>query len=266
MTDHILDYDEGAADALMVLAGDRSTTTLPLPVRHTTPSPSSLLSPQPPAPNAAPAIGAKRPGPEPNSPEQANKRVKAEKSQSPIGSASGSASSRAPKRTVIEVLNTPSIASPLPRTSPAVNEEKRSRASQERKEERKEEVTSGKETDERATKTSSSLPPPAPPSPPNRPARSSSVHTPQLPPRRVSSPLPEAEKEASRPPTPPLPDAPASPAFPAETTAPVESSGESGPRTPPLPPPKSFESPSEKAPTSIGDREDVDMAEAEKES
>lgn len=260
------DYDEGAADALMVLAGDRSTTTLPLPVRHTTPSPSGLVSPQLPAPNAAPATGAKRPGPEPNSPEQANKRVKAEKSQSPIGSASGSVSSRAPKRTVIEVLNTPSIASPLPRTSSAVNEEKRSRASQERKEERKEEVTSGKETDELAIKTSSSLPPPAPPSPPNRPARSSSVHTPQSPPRRVSSPLPEAEKEVSRPPTPPLPDAPASPAIPAEAPAPVESSGESGPRTPPLPPPKSFESPSGKAQTSCGDHEDVDMVEAEKES
>lgn len=149
----------------MVLAGDRSTTTLPLPVRHTTPTPSGPISPPAPTPNAGPATGAKRPGPEANSPEQANKRVKAEKSQSPVGSASGSASSRAPKRMVIEVLNTPSIASPLPRTSSVVNEEKQSRASQERREERREEATSGMEIDERAARISTPLPPPAPLSP-----------------------------------------------------------------------------------------------------
>ncbi|OXG78291.1 general transcriptional repressor [Cryptococcus neoformans A2-102-5] len=258
------DYDEGAADALMVLAGDRSTTTLPLPVRHTTPTPSGPISPPAPTPNAGPATGAKRPGPEANSPEQANKRVKAEKSQSPVGSASGSASSRAPKRMVIEVLNTPSIASPLPRTSSVVNEEKQSRASQERREERREEATSGMEIDERAARISTPLPPPAPLSPPNRLAPSSSAHTPQSPPRQASSPPREAEKEASRPPTPPLPDAPPSPAAPA-TAVPLESSRDSDPRTPPLPPPQTFESSSVKAPTSAGDRGDAAMADAEME-
>lgn len=256
-----LDYDEGAADALMVLAGDRSTTTLPLPVRHITPTPSGPMSPPPPAPNTGPATGAKRPGPEANSPEQANKRVKAEKSQSPVDSASGSASSRVPKRMVIEVLNTPSIASPLPRTSSAVNEEKQSRASQERREERREGTISGTEIDERTAQTSTPLPPPAPLSPANRLAPSSSSHTPQSPPRQASSPPPEAEKEASRPPTPPLPDEPPSPAAPAAAVR-VESSRDSDPRTPPLPPSQAFESSSMKTPTSAGDRGDVDMADA----
>ncbi|WVR03385.1 hypothetical protein IAU60_000376 [Kwoniella sp. DSM 27419] len=111
------DYDEGAADALMTLHGDRPPTSTDSSMsRHNgTPTPRPAES-EATSPAMAAVVGNKRlDPPSPASPATSNnKKAKGEK-ESPPPPAS--------KRTVIEVLNTPSIGSPLPRSTP-VNEEK----------------------------------------------------------------------------------------------------------------------------------------------
>ncbi|WWD22332.1 hypothetical protein CI109_106823 [Kwoniella shandongensis] len=174
------DYDEGAADALMVLHGDRpATSSKESSVRNGSPGADAN------SPLAQVAAGNKRvEPPSPTSPANGtNKKAKAESTESPAP----------PKRMVIEVLNTPSIGSPLPRSTPAVGEEKSvdaatpalattaSAASEVA-------PASGAEKEESTTN-----------------AASPKVESPSAPSAAEEKDELEDDKEDSRPPTPPLP-------------------------------------------------------------
>ncbi|KAK8845387.1 hypothetical protein IAR55_006100 [Kwoniella newhampshirensis] len=171
------DYDEGAADALMALHGDRPpTSSKESSVRNRTPGGDSH------SPIAQATAGHKRiEPPSPTSPANGhNKKAKAGYHEP---------SAPAARRMVIEVLNTPSIGSPLPGSTPAASEEKM--------------------TDARTS------------APAAAPAAESASHSEQEEaivtaptPKTETSPAPPAEQEKdelednrqdSRPPTPPLP-------------------------------------------------------------
>ncbi|OCF59955.1 general transcriptional repressor [Kwoniella mangroviensis CBS 10435] len=167
------DYDEGAADALMTLHGDRPPTSKDSTTRDGSPSSRSPAAPS--------VVGSKRlepPSPS-SSPATISKKPKGDKSISPP--APTAASSR---RTIIEVLNTPSIGSPLPRSTPAEEKEKidlDAKKLEEPKVEAEPEKEKEKEKDTSTTAAASD---------------------------EVEKQYGEEEgevKEASRPPTPPLP-------------------------------------------------------------
>ncbi|WWC67078.1 uncharacterized protein I206_100985 [Kwoniella pini CBS 10737] len=171
------DYDEGAADALMTLHGDRPPTSKDSSVRNG--SPASHTSPA-----ISSGLGAKRlEPPSPTSPAGNNKKPKAETSTSPPAPAA--------RRTIIEVLNTPSIGSPLPRST--APEEKSESA--EKKVDDTENVlpTEDKPAEDAPVEKS-----PAPTTQAQAEEEADQDKTTE-----------EQEKESSRPPTPPLPSPPA---------------------------------------------------------
>nr|ODN86649.1 general transcriptional repressor [Cryptococcus depauperatus CBS 7841] len=225
------DYDEGAADALMTLAGTNASAPVMVSPIVEKSTPLNPPSPTPPttAMNINTFAGNKRPG-ETASPDQPYKRVKAEKSQSPSESTGG----KNAKRTVIEVLNAPSIASPLPRpasaaepaptvasVAPAINEK-------EVKEDENMEVDELAENDE--------TPPFVETSVPHAETKSdtASAHL-----SKPVSPAPALASEAvqsnSRPSTPPLPYMPPIPLPASADDSPALATKEV-PTTPPLPP------------------------------
>ncbi|WVQ80406.1 hypothetical protein IAT38_002511 [Cryptococcus sp. DSM 104549] len=238
------DYDEGAADALMALHGDRPPSSKTSSIRQPTPTPATpaAVNPSNPTSPLVPpslVVGNKRPpGPEPISPDQAYKRAKAEKSRSPTASVTGSTG--APKRTIIEVLNAPTIASPLPRTSSAMevdgeNEKEKEApaavnppAEQEREKSPAEKAA--EPTVERPAPVEEQQADPEPAKEPSpRPA------TPALPPtEKPPTPAAAEPQDTSRPPTPPIPQEPVQ-AQPKAASPPAPE--EAGPQTPPLPPP-----------------------------
>nr|XP_018266413.1 general transcriptional repressor [Kwoniella dejecticola CBS 10117]OBR88571.1 general transcriptional repressor [Kwoniella dejecticola CBS 10117] len=185
------DYDEGAADALMTLHGDRPPTSKDSSVRNGSPT----------SPTAPSGLGAKRlDPPSPASPPaETNKKPKGEKSSSPPAPAA--------KRTIIEVLNTPSIGSPLPRSTPAVEE--KTGPVEKKPEESVEEAVAAVEAP--PAKSPTPAPPAKSPTPAAvakspSPAPAAKSPTPAPPP--PAEPEKEQEKESSRPPTPPLPSPP----------------------------------------------------------
>ncbi|WWC85558.1 uncharacterized protein L201_000422 [Kwoniella dendrophila CBS 6074] len=150
------DYDEGAADALMTLHGDRPPTSKDSNVRNGSPmSQTGSIAPS--------VAGSKRiDPPSPSSPVNISKKPKGEKSTSPPPPP-------AARRTVIEVLNTPSIGSPLPRSTPAeekseIDSKKADEKIEEaKKEPGKEEVNKLKEIDfTPSSRKSPTIEPPAP--------------------------------------------------------------------------------------------------------
>ncbi|WVQ76396.1 hypothetical protein IAR50_006062 [Cryptococcus sp. DSM 104548] len=249
------DYDEGAADALISLAGG-STTSLPFPTRHISPSPSFAARHQPNPPSLS--TGNKRAlDSQPISPES-NKRAKGDKlpSASPPASATGSVGSRsgatsvppAAKKTVIEVLNAPSIASPLPRAASAVEEKDSARpgaperiASGEGQQEIAREEGGGKgnedkmdvdapEAEKEAPKAKSVSPPALAPTvkEPSSPAHGSPTPPAAQPSPKPPTPaaaVPEPEREKSQPTTPALANgAPVEEAKETAATSPVATS------------------------------------------
>ncbi|ODO01931.1 general transcriptional repressor [Cryptococcus wingfieldii CBS 7118] len=234
------DYDEGAADALISLAGG-STTNLPFPTRHISPSPSFAARHQP-FPQHPPSLSASNKrafDSQPFSPDQSNKRAKGDKvqSHSPPASATGSIGSRSgatsvppAKKMVIEVLNAPSVASPLPRAASAVDEKESARtappsrpssggAQQERGKEEVQGTEDKMDVDAPAPvaevtpapSAPQSASPPAPTSAPSAQGPSPAARASPTPPAAQPSPKPptpaasEPEKEKSWPSTPPVP-------------------------------------------------------------
>ncbi|WVW81527.1 hypothetical protein I302_103522 [Kwoniella bestiolae CBS 10118] len=183
------DYDEGAADALMTLHGDRPPASTDSTGRNGSPT-SQTGRPSPAAPST---LGSKRldpPSPT-SSPATISKKPKGDKSISPPAPASS-------RRTIIEVLNTPSIGSPLPRSTPAEEKEKmnlnvepKKAVEEESEAEPKNEPSPAKEV-EKSTEVLSAGP-------------SETVVEEEPEKENGEIEVDEKETESSRPPTPPLP-------------------------------------------------------------